>query len=107
MLVGRQAEQRTIDRLAAAARLGMSGVIVLSGEAGAGKTALLEDAVARLEDVRVLKATGLESEREVPFGMLLQLLRPALGVLAGIPAAQADVPAAALALPRPGGPADA
>lgn len=107
MLVGRQAEQGTIDRLAAAARLGMSGVIVLSGEAGAGKTALLEDAVARLEDVRVLKATGLESEREIPFGMLLQLLRPALGVLDGIPSAQADALAAALALPRPGAPADA
>ncbi len=51
--------------------------------------------------MRVLRATGLESEREVPFGMLLQLLRPALGALDGIPSIQADALAAALALPRP------
>ena len=76
MLVGRQAEQQAIDRLAAAARLGTSGVLALTGEAGVGKTALLEDAVARLSEMRVLRATGLESEREIPFGMLLQLAAP-------------------------------
>ncbi len=68
MLVGRQAEQQAIERLAAAARLGMSGVLVVSGEAGVGKSALLDDAVSRLADVRVLRATGLESESEIPFG---------------------------------------
>ena len=50
--------------------------------------------------MRVLSATGLESEREIPFGMLLQLLRPALGALEGIPPVQADALSAALALPR-------
>ncbi|WP_109211656.1 MULTISPECIES: LuxR family transcriptional regulator [Microbacterium] len=99
MLVGRQAEQHVIDRLGAAARLGTSGVLAVRGEAGVGKTALLEDAVSRLEGMRVLRATGLESEKEIPFGTLLQLLRPALGALDGIPAVQADAVAAALALP--------
>ena len=101
MLVGRRPEQQAIDRLAAAARLGTSGVLAVTGEAGVGKTALLEDAVTRLDEMRVLRATGLESEREIPFGMLLQLLRPALAALDGIPQAQADALAAALALPRP------
>ena len=101
MLVGRQPEQQAIDRLAAAARLGTSGVLALTGEAGVGKTALLEDAVARLDGMHILRATGLESEREIPFGMLLQLLRPALGALDGIPPVQADALSAALALPRP------
>jgi len=98
MLVGRQAEQQAIDRLAAAARLGTSGVLALTGEAGVGKTALLGAAVSGLEGMRVLRATGLESERELPFATLLQLLRPALGSLDGIPPRQADALAGALAL---------
>lgn len=100
MLVGRQAEQQAIDRLVAAARLGTSGVLAVTGEAGVGKTALLESAVAGLGDMRVLRATGLESERELSFGALLQLLRPALAALEGIPPVQADALAAALGLPR-------
>lgn len=101
MLVGRQAEQQAIDRLVAAARLGTSGALAVRGEAGVGKTVLLEDAVAGLGEMRVLRATGLESEREIPFGMLLQLLRPALGAIGGIPAVQAEALSAALALPAP------
>ena len=106
MLVGRQAEQQAIDRLGAAARLGTSGVLAVRGEAGVGKTALLDDAVSRLDGMRVLRATGLESEREIPFATLLQLLRPALGALDGIPPMQADAMAAALALPGASGTAD-
>ena len=78
MLVGRQGEQRAIDRLVAAARLGTSGVLVLTGEAGVGKTALLEHTVGTLGGMRVLRATGLESEGGIPFATLLQLVRPAL-----------------------------
>ncbi|MFE5411044.1 AAA family ATPase [Microbacterium sp. NPDC056569] len=99
MLAGRQAEQQMLERLGAAARLGTSGVLAVRGEAGVGKTALLEDAVSRLEGMRVLRATGLESEREIPFATLLQLLRPALTALDGIPSMQAEAIAAALALP--------
>jgi DNA-binding CsgD family transcriptional regulator len=101
MLVGRQAEQQAIDRFAAAARLGMSGVLVVSGEAGVGKTALLDDWVDGQKDMRVLRATGLESEREIPFAALLQLLHPALQLLDGIPPIQAAALSAALALPSP------
>ena len=99
MLVGRKAEQQAIDRLAAAARLGMSGVLVLAGEAGVGKTALLEDGIGRLHDMRLLRATGLESEQEIPFAALLQLVRPALDLLPEIPPVQAEALSAALALP--------
>ncbi|WP_127476636.1 helix-turn-helix transcriptional regulator [Microbacterium sulfonylureivorans] len=106
MLVGRQAEQQVIDRITASARLGTSGVLAVCGEAGVGKTALLDDAVSRLSGMRVLRATGLESEREIPFATLLQLVRPALGSLDGIPPLQADALAAALALPGASGPAD-
>lgn len=106
MLVGRQTEQQVIDQLGAAARLGTSGVLAVRGEAGVGKTALLDDAVSRLGGMRVLRATGLESEREIPFATLLQLLRPALGALDGIPPMQADAIAAALALPGATRPTD-
>ncbi|MEU1970987.1 AAA family ATPase [Microbacterium sp. NPDC019599] len=99
MLVGRRAEQRAIERLVASARLGTSGVLAIVGEAGVGKTALIDDALGRLGGMRVLRATGVESEREIPFGMLLQLVRPALDVLDGIPAIQAAALASALALP--------
>ena len=101
MLVGRERERHLIDGLLAAARVGQSGVLVLTGEVGIGKSSLLENAAASATDMRLLRATGTESEAEVPFGGLLQLLRPALVHLDRIPAPQADALAAALAL-RPG-----
>ena len=101
MLVGREPERGIIRGLVAAARVGQSGCLVLTGEAGIGKTALLEDAVETAVGMRVLRATGSESESEVPFGALLQLLRPALVHLDRIPPPQAAALASALAL-RPG-----
>jgi DNA-binding CsgD family transcriptional regulator len=101
MLVGRERERRVIQGLVAAARLGESAVLVLAGEAGIGKTALLNDAATFATGMRLLRATGTESESEVPFGALLQLLRPALVHLDRIPPPQADALASALAL-RPG-----
>ena len=73
---------------------------VLTGEAGIGKSALLEDAAAAVADagMRVLRAAGVEAEREVPFGGLLQLLRPVLDQLDAIPAPQAEALGSALAL---------
>lgn len=106
MLVGRQAEQQAIDRLVTGARLGTSGVLAVLGEPGVGKTALLDDAASGLGEMRVLRAMGLESEREIPFAMLLQLVRPALGALDGIPSIQADALSAALALPDAAGHVD-
>ncbi|WP_324277994.1 ATP-binding protein [Blastococcus brunescens] len=101
MLLGRERERSLIEGLLSGARVGQSAVLVLVGDAGIGKSALLEDAAARATGMRLLRATGTESEAEVPFGALLQLLRAALVHLARIPAPQAEALASALAL-RPG-----
>ncbi|HJR38916.1 MAG TPA: LuxR C-terminal-related transcriptional regulator [Nocardioidaceae bacterium] len=98
MLVGRQAEQLVIDRLVAGARIGQSGVLVLTGEPGIGKTALLDYAVGLTEAMRVLRVTGTEPEKDVGFGGLLQLVQPALHLLDHIPAPQAEALEVALAL---------
>ena len=98
MLLGRDSERRTIDHLLADTRLGRSGVLALVGEPGIGKTALLDYAAWRADSMRVLRARGVESETEVPFGCLLELLRPALGVVDQLPAPQAEALGGALAL---------
>jgi len=98
MLIGRESERRVIEPLIAGARVGQSGVLVLVGEAGIGKTALLDWAASQGAGMAILRATGIEAEREVPFGGLLQLLRPVLDLIDGLPAPQADALAAALAL---------
>ena len=105
VLIGRRSESQAIERLLAGARLGRSGVLVVRGEAGIGKTALLEESAARSEGMRVLRATGSEAERDVPFGGLLQVLRPALGLIDRLPGPQAEALGAALAL-RPGASGD-
>lgn len=101
VLIGRQSERQALERLISAARIGQSGVLLITGEPGVGKTALLEDAVGKATGMGVLRAVGSESEREVPFGGLLQLLRPALDLLDQLPTPQADALAVALAM-RPG-----
>jgi DNA-binding CsgD family transcriptional regulator len=77
-LLGRDSERESIRRLLSTARLGIGGTMVVLGEPGVGKTALVEDAVSGVDDMRVLRAIGLEAERHIPFAGLLQLLRPAL-----------------------------
>ena len=101
MLVGRESERRVISTLLAGARVGDSRVLVLSGEPGIGKTALLTDAELHVGDMRVLRARGVESERFVPFAGLLQLLRPVLPLLANIPAPQSAALSSALLLSSP------
>ncbi|WP_426595036.1 helix-turn-helix transcriptional regulator [Cellulomonas sp. McL0617] len=106
MLVGRERERQVIATLVAAARVGESGTLVLRGEAGIGKSALLEDAAAAVTDagMLVLRAAGIDAEREVPFGGLLQLLRPVLDHLDALPGPQAEALGSALALtPGSGG----
>lgn len=98
MLIGREHEQRTIDRLVSGARIGASGALAITGEPGVGKTALLRWAEGRLDGFRVLRATGTEPEREVPFAGLLAVLRPALGLLDTIARPQANALSAALAM---------
>ncbi|POM26772.1 putative HTH-type transcriptional regulator [Actinomadura rubteroloni] len=83
MLYGRDEEQRRIAALLAGAREGRSGALVLRGEAGIGKTALL-DAVVE-PGLRVLRATGVEAEAELAFAGLSQLLWPVRDRLDALP----------------------
>jgi DNA-binding CsgD family transcriptional regulator len=98
VLIGREAERRVIERLLAGARIGHGGVLVITGEPGVGKTALLDDAARHLDGMGVLRAAGSEPEQGIPFGALHQVLRPALGHLDHIPAPQAAALSAALLL---------
>jgi DNA-binding CsgD family transcriptional regulator len=98
MLVGRRAETEAIDRLLADARTGRSGVLVLRGEAGIGKSALLAYAAECAEGMTVLRGTGIESESELAFAGLHQLLRPVLDRLEQLPEPQAAALRAAFAL---------
>ena len=101
-LIGRDRERQAIDRLLAEARAGRGGTLIVTGEAGIGKTALLEDAAGRASDLRQLEARPLEAERELPYAALGDLVRP-LGetAIAGLPAPQAEALRAALALGPP------
>ena len=98
VLVGRDPERRTLGTLLASARVGDSRVLVLSGEPGIGKTALLGEAETAAGDMRVLRCQGVESEHFVPFAGLHQLLRPVLGLLDQIPEPQRRALSAALLL---------
>src|SRR5262249_52748569 len=83
---------------------GRSAVLALVGEPGIGKTALLTYAAEQSGSMRLLRARRIESETHVPFAALLELLRPALGLLERIPRPQAAALEVALALrPGPGG----
>lgn len=98
MLIGREPEQAVLGRLVAGARVGSSGCIVITGEPGIGKTALLEDAALGAQGMTVLRASGSPSERDVAFAGLLQLLGPALDHLGDIPTPRAEALEVALAL---------
>jgi DNA-binding CsgD family transcriptional regulator len=89
MLHGRSAEIARIDELLAAARAGRSGALVVRGEPGVGKTALLDYAAAAAAGMRVLRGTGIESEAELPFAALQLLLRAGLDQLDVLPPPQA------------------
>jgi len=105
VLYGRDAERLALADLLDGARASRSGVLLLVGEAGIGKSALLADTVADAIDMRLVRAAGVESESELPYAGLHQLLRPLQGMLGDIPPPQADALGAALGL-RTGAPAD-
>ena len=90
MLRGRRDECVVLDRLLDEARAGRSGALVLEGEAGVGKTALLDYAIASASDLRVLRAVGVESEMELAFAALHQLCAPVLDRLERLPVPQRD-----------------
>jgi DNA-binding CsgD family transcriptional regulator len=87
---GRREECGLLDGLVAGVRSGQSGVRVLRGEAGFGKTALLEHAIESASDLTVLRAVGVESEAELAFAALHQLCAPVLDWLDRLPGPQRD-----------------
>ena len=101
MLHGRRAECDALDRLLADARRSRSGVLVLRGEAGAGKSALLDHAAGRAEGMAVLQASWAESEAELPFADLHPLIRPLIELAGRLPGPQAAALAGALGLGVP------
>jgi predicted ATPase len=98
LLYGRDAERSIIGGLLEGARESRSGVLVIRGEAGVGKSALLEDARERAPGMQVLACVGVESESALPFAALHQLLRPVLRHLQKVPRPQADALRGALGL---------
>jgi predicted ATPase len=95
-LLGRRDECAALDRVVAGVRAGRSHVLVLGGEAGAGKTALLDHLVARSSGCRVARAAGVESEMELAYSGLHQLCAPMLDRLERLPGPQRDALGAAL-----------
>ncbi len=98
VLVGREQELSRVTVLLDDARRGRSRALLVVGEPGVGKTALLEETRLLATGMRVLAATGVESESELPFASLHELLRPLLPKLSRIPQPQARALGAALAL---------
>ena len=89
-LRGRRSESKTLDGLLADARKDHSGVVVVRGEAGVGKTALLDYLAERAHGFRIVRAVGIESEMELAYAGLHQLCAPLLDGLAGLPPPQRD-----------------
>ena len=97
-LLGRRRESALLARLLDGVRAQRSGVLVLRGDAGIGKTALIEDALEHADGLAVVAVGGVESEMELPFAGLHRLCRPLLGLLDRLPAPQRDALAAAFGL---------
>lgn len=98
MLVGRESERSALDALLQSARGERSAALVLRGEPGIGKTALLEYAADRARDMTVLRCVGIEAEYELPFAGMHQLVRPCLELVDRLPAPQAAALRGALGL---------
>jgi DNA-binding CsgD family transcriptional regulator len=98
MLFDRGPEKEALDRVLTGVREGLSGALVVRGEAGIGKTALLEYAVGAAADMQVARAVGIESEMELGFAALHQLLVPFLGRLERLPAPQREALGSAFGL---------
>ncbi|AEA27706.1 ATP-dependent transcriptional regulator, MalT-like, LuxR family [Pseudonocardia dioxanivorans CB1190] len=97
-LAGRRIECQTLDRLVRMVRAGGSRALVLHGDAGVGKTALLEYLAGNAAGCRVARAAGVESEMELAFAGLHQLCAPMLERLEVLPAPQGDALRAALGM---------
>ncbi len=89
-LTDRRGERGVLDQLIDAVRAGGSRVLVVRGEPGVGKSALLDYLAGRASGCRVVRAAGVESEMELAFAGLHQLLAPVLDRLEGLPGPQQE-----------------
>jgi DNA-binding CsgD family transcriptional regulator len=105
VLHGRRVERGALERLLGAVRGGQGRVLVVCGEPGVGKTALLESVIGSASGFRVMRAAGVESEMELAFAALQQLCAPMLDRLDRLPAPQQDALSVAFGL-RAGNAAD-
>ena len=87
-LYGRRRECGLLDGLVERVRDGRGAALVLWGDPGVGKTALLDYAVDSAADLQVVRAAGVEAEAELAFAALCQLCRPLLGLLGQLPGPQ-------------------
>ncbi|QYN34098.1 AAA family ATPase [Pseudonocardia sp. DSM 110487] len=97
-LLGRRSECESLGRLVANVRAGRSQVLVLRGEAGVGKSALVDYLVGSAAGCRIARAVGVESEMELPFAGLHQLCVPMMGHLDRLPGPQRDALSVAFGL---------
>src|SRR3712207_2627820 len=99
--LGRTSERDRLDRLLVNVRGGQSAALVVRGEAGIGKTALLRYAARQAAGFRVAQVTGVQAEMELPFAGIHQLCAPMLDRLDALPRPQRDALSVALGL-KPG-----
>ncbi|WP_328863224.1 helix-turn-helix transcriptional regulator [Streptomyces sp. NBC_00306] len=97
-LLGRNDQLAALDHVLATARAGNSAVVVLRGEAGIGKTALLDYATARAVGFRTVSVAGIESEMELPFATLQLVCAPMMGRLHELPEPQSEALSVAFGL---------
>src|SRR4030088_1146548 len=89
-LLGREREREALDRLLRAATSGHGGVLVVRGEPGVGKTALLEYAVEAGRGFRIARTFGVEAEMELPYAAVQQLCSPFFELMDRLPQPQHD-----------------
>src|SRR5690242_8237386 len=105
-LLGRQREQAVLERLLENARGGHGGVLVVDGDPGVGKTALLEFTLEQAKDFRGVRTSGVEGETELDYAALQQLCSPLLALIDRLPDPQRDALSVAFGL-SPGRPPSA
>jgi DNA-binding CsgD family transcriptional regulator len=89
-LLGRQRERAVLERLLDTVRDGHGAVLVVHGDPGVGKTALLQYAVEAAQGFRVIRTAGVEGEMELDYAVLQQLCSPLLGLIEHLPDPQRD-----------------
>ena len=90
VLQDRRSEREVLERLLEGVRGGQSRVLVVCGDPGIGKTALVESAIGSASEFRVMRAVGVQSEMELAFAALQQLCAPMLDRLDRLPGPQRD-----------------